>query len=213
MAASSSARATSRWRCGACASSRARACRADLDGTIEGTARNAGWLDLTLQPERRNRVKVLLFLDVGGSMDPHVEVCEQLFSAAKSEFRHLEHFYFHNCIYDHVWRDNLRRRTERVSTLELIRTYGPDWRVVIVGDAAMSPYELLEVAGSVEYNNDEPGLAWLGRLFEHFRHRIWFNPSLARGSTRGRRRSCGRWAEDVPADAGGRRGGIDALRK
>ena len=115
----------------------------DLDGTIEGTARNAGWLDVKLQPERRNRVKVLLFLDAGGSMDPHVEVCEQLFSAAKSEFRHLEPFYFHNCIYDHVWRDNRRRRSERTSTLDLLRTYGPDWRAVIVGDAAMSPYELL----------------------------------------------------------------------
>ena len=115
----------------------------DLDGTIEGTARNAGWLDLKLQPERRNRVKVLLFLDVGGSMDPHVEVCEQLFSAAKSEFRHLEHFYFHNCIYDHVWRDNLRRRTERVSTLELIREGTPRgmgellWRVSLPISAVM----------------------------------------------------------------------------
>ncbi len=152
----------------------------DLDGTIEGTARNAGWLDLKLQPERRNRVKVLLFLDVGGSMDPHVEVCEQLFSAAKSEFRHLEHFYFHNCVYDHVWRDNLRRRGERTPTLELIRTYGPDWRVVFVGDAAMSPYELLEAHGSVEYDNDEPGIAWLTRLFDHFRHKAWFNPEPPR---------------------------------
>src|SRR6185295_15624112 len=152
----------------------------DLDGTIEGTARNAGWLDLRLQPERRNRVKVLLFLDVGGSMDPHVEVCEQLFSAAKSEFRHLEHFYFHNCIYDHVWRDNYRRRSERTSTLQLIRTYGPDWRVVVVGDAAMSPYELTEVGGSVEYTNDEPGIGWLTRLFEHFRHKVWLNPEPSR---------------------------------
>jgi hypothetical protein len=152
----------------------------DMDGTIDGTARNAGWLDLRMQPERRNRVKVLLFLDVGGSMDPHVEVCEQLFSAAKSEFRHLEHFYFHNCIYDHVWRDNYRRRSERTSTLQLIRTYGPDWRVVVVGDAAMSPYELTEVGGSVEYTNDEPGIGWLGRLFEHFRHKVWLNPDPAR---------------------------------
>jgi uncharacterized protein with von Willebrand factor type A (vWA) domain len=133
-----------------------------------------------MQPERRNRVKVLLFLDVGGSMDPHVEVCEQLFSAAKSEFRHLEHFYFHNCIYDHVWRDNYRRRSERTSTLQLIRTYGPDWRVVVVGDAAMSPYELTEVGGSVEYTNDEPGIGWLTRLFEHFRHKVWLNPEPSR---------------------------------
>jgi uncharacterized protein with von Willebrand factor type A (vWA) domain len=152
----------------------------DLDGTIDGTARNAGWLDIHMQPERRNRVKVLLFLDVGGSMDPHVEVCEQLFSAAKSEFRHLEHFYFHNCIYDHVWRDNVRRRAERTSTLQLIRTYGPDWRVVVVGDAAMSPYELTETGGSVEYTNDEPGIAWLTRIFEHFRHKVWLNPEPPR---------------------------------
>src|SRR3954454_8034028 len=127
----------------------------DLDGTIEGTARNAGWLDLRMQPERRNRVKVLLFLDVGGSMDPHVDVCEELFSAAKSEFRHLEHFYFHNCIYDHVWRDGVRRRNERFSTLELLRTYGPDWKAIIVGDAAMNPYELTAIDGSAEYRNLE----------------------------------------------------------
>jgi uncharacterized protein with von Willebrand factor type A (vWA) domain len=152
----------------------------DLDGTIEGTARNAGWLDLRLQPERRNRVKVLLFLDVGGSMDPHVRACEELFSAAKSEFRHLEYFYFHNCIYDHLWRDNARRRNERISTLELIRTYGPDWRIIVVGDAAMSPYELVQEGGSVEYANDEPGIVWLTRLFEHFRHRIWWNPEPPR---------------------------------
>jgi len=152
----------------------------DLDGTIEGTARNAGWLDLHMQPERRNRVKVLLFFDIGGSMDPHVEVCEELFSAAKSEFRHLEYFYFHNCVYDHVWRDNARRRNERVPTLEVLRTYGPDWRLIVVGDAAMSPYELAEQGGSVEYANDEPGLAWLARVFEHFRHRIWWNPEPER---------------------------------
>jgi len=121
----------------------------DLDGTIEGTARNAGWLDLRMRPERRNRVKVLLFLDVGGSMDPHVTLCEELFSAARAEFRHLETFYFHNCIYDHVWKDNRRRRSERTGTLELIRTYGPDWKVIVVGDAAMSPYELTQVGGSV----------------------------------------------------------------
>ena len=152
----------------------------DLDGTIQGTARNAGWLDVHMQPERRNRVKVLLFFDIGGSMDPHVDACEELFSAAKSEFRHLEYFYFHNCIYDHVWRDNARRRNERVSTLEMLRTYGPDWRLIVVGDAAMSPYELSERGGSVEYANDEPGLVWLARIFEHFRHRIWWNPEPER---------------------------------
>ena len=152
----------------------------DLDGTIAGTARNAGWLDLKLQPERRNRVKVLLFLDVGGSMDPHVEACEELFSAAKSEFRHLEHFYFHNCIYDHVWRDNARRRNERYGTLELLRTYGPDWKVIIVGDAAMNPYELTAIDGSAEYRNLEPGIAWLTRIFEHYRKVVWWNPEPPR---------------------------------
>ena len=152
----------------------------DLDATIAGTARNAGWLDLKLQPERRNRVKVLLFLDVGGSMDPHVSVCEELFSAAKSEFRHLEYFYFHNCVYDRVWRDNFRRRNERIATLDLVRTYGADWRVIFVGDAAMSPYELTQPGGSIEYMNDEPGLAWLTRIFTHFRKVIWWNPEPAR---------------------------------
>jgi uncharacterized protein with von Willebrand factor type A (vWA) domain len=152
-----------------------------LDATIEGTAKNAGWLDLHLVPERRNRVKVLLFLDVGGSMDPHVQVCEELFSAAKSEFRHLEYFYFHNCVYDHVWRDNIRRRNERVATIDILHKYGPDWRLIFVGDAAMSPYELLQAGGSVEYSNDEPGIVWLKRLVEAFRHAIWLNPEPERG--------------------------------
>jgi uncharacterized protein with von Willebrand factor type A (vWA) domain len=188
----------------------------DLDGTIEGTARNAGWLDLHMQPERRNRVKVLLFFDIGGSMDPHVEVCEELFSAAKSEFRHLEYFYFHNCIYDHVWRDNARRRNERVPTLEVLRTYGPDWRLIVVGDAAMSPYELAEPGGSVEYANDEPGLAWLTRVFEHFRHRIWWNPEPERTweytrSTQMITSVLG--ARMFPLTLAGVARGIDALRK
>ncbi|MEO8848477.1 MAG: VWA domain-containing protein [Casimicrobiaceae bacterium] len=152
----------------------------DLDRTIEGTARNAGWLDVHMRPERRNRAKVLLFFDVGGSMDPHVATCEELFSAARTEFRHLEYFYFHNCIYDHVWRDNVRRRSDRVATLELLHTYGPDWRLIIVGDAAMSPYELAERGGSVESANDEPGSVWLARLCAHFRHRIWWNPEPER---------------------------------
>jgi uncharacterized protein with von Willebrand factor type A (vWA) domain len=152
----------------------------DLDGTIASTARNAGWLDLKLQPERRNRIKVLLFLDVGGSMDPHVDVCEELFSAARSEFRHLEHFYFHNCVYDHLWRDNERRRNERFSTLELLRTFGPDWKVIFVGDAAMSPYELTAIDGSAEYRNLEPGITWLVRIFEHFRRVVWWNPEPPR---------------------------------
>jgi len=152
----------------------------DMDGTIEGTAKNAGWLDLHLQPERRNRVKVLLFLDVGGSMDPHVQVCEELFSAARAEFRHLEYFYFHNCVYDRVWRDNGRRRNERKSTLEVLRTYGPDWKLIFVGDAAMNPYELTERGGSIEYDNDEAGIVWLKRMVDHFRRTILWNPEAQR---------------------------------
>ncbi|HTI45063.1 MAG TPA: VWA domain-containing protein [Casimicrobiaceae bacterium] len=188
----------------------------DLDGTIEGTARNAGWLDLRLQPERRNRVKVLLFLDVGGSMDPHVALCEELFSAARAEFWHLETFYFHNCIYDHVWKDNRRRRSERTGTLELIRTYGPDWKAIVVGDAAMSPYELTQVGGSVEYANDEPGIAWLARIFQHFRSVIWWNPEPARGweytrSTQMVLQALG--PRMFPLTLDGIAKGIDALRK
>jgi len=188
----------------------------DLDGTIDGTARNAGWLDLRLQPERRNRVKVLLFLDVGGSMDPHVALCEELFSAARAEFRHLETFYFHNCIYDHVWRDNRRRRTERTSTLDLIRTYGPDWKMIVVGDAAMSPYELTQVGGSVEYSNDEPGLTWMTRLFTHFRRVIWWNPEPRRGweytrSTQLVLQALGPRMHPLTLDGIGQ--GVDALRK
>jgi uncharacterized protein with von Willebrand factor type A (vWA) domain len=187
----------------------------DLPGTIEGTARNAGWLDLHMQPERRNRVKVLLFLDVGGSMDPHVRVCEELFSAAKSEFKHLTHFYFHNCVYDHVWRDNGRRRNERYSTLDLIRTYGPDWKVVLVGDAAMSPYELTQAGGSVEYMNDEPGIAWLSRIFDHFRRVVWWNPEPARSweYTRSTQIILGKLGPRMfPLTLSGIAQGIDALR-
>jgi uncharacterized protein with von Willebrand factor type A (vWA) domain len=153
----------------------------DLEGTIHGTAKNAGYLDLHLQAERRNRVKVLLFLDVGGSMDPHVRVCEELFSATRTEFRHLEHFYFHNCVYDHVWRDNARRRFDRVATWDILHKYGPDWKVIFVGDAAMSPYELHEAGGSVEYMNEEPGVVWLKRIADHFRRVIWWNPEPQRG--------------------------------
>jgi len=109
-----------------------------------------------------------------------VEICEQLFSAAKSEFRHLEYFYFHNCVYDRVWRDNRRRGTERVSTLELLRTYGPDWKLIFVGDAAMSPYEITQEGGSVEYSNDEPGATWLKRLIDHYRRVVWWNPEPER---------------------------------
>ena len=188
----------------------------DLDGTIAGTARNAGLLDIRLQPERRNRVKVLLFLDVGGSMDPHVRVCEELFSAARAEFRHLESFYFHNCVYEHVWRDNARRRAERFGVLELIRTYGPDWRVIFVGDASMSPYELTQPGGSVEYTNDEPGIDWLARVFGHFRRVIWLNPEPPRAweytrSTQMILQSLG--SRMFPLTLAGLAEGIEALRK
>ncbi|NBX43955.1 MAG: VWA domain-containing protein [Gammaproteobacteria bacterium] len=148
----------------------------DLDGTIEATARNAGWLDLKLRPERRNAVKVLLLLDVGGSMDEHVRGVEALFSAARSEFRHLESFYFHNFIYEYLWKDNRRRQRERSSTLELMRRFNSDYRVIIVGDASMSPYEILQPGGSVEHWNEESGEVWLKRVSAHFPHLIWLNP-------------------------------------
>jgi hypothetical protein len=148
----------------------------DLDGTLAGTARNAGLLDIQLRPERHNAVKVLLLLDIGGSMDDHVRVCEELFSAARSEFKHIEHYYFHNCVYESVWRSNARRRSERTSTLDLIHRLPPDWRLIIVGDAAMAPYEITHVHGSVEHDNAEAGAAWLQRLFAHFRRAVWINP-------------------------------------
>ena len=148
----------------------------DLEGTIDATARNAGLLDLKLVPERHNAVKVLLFLDVGGSMDDHVRICEELFSAARSEFKHLLHFYFHNCIYDSVWRDSRRRQIEQTPTIELIRTYDASWRVVLVGDASMSPYEIEKEGGSVERWNDEPGETWLRRLLDAYPKAVWLNP-------------------------------------
>jgi uncharacterized protein with von Willebrand factor type A (vWA) domain len=148
----------------------------DLDGTLAGTARNAGLLDIQLRPERHNAVKVLLLLDIGGSMDDHVRVCEELFSAARSEFKHIEHYYFHNCVYESLWRSNARRRSERTPTFDLIHRLPPDWRLVIVGDAAMAPYEITHVHGSVEHDNAEAGAAWLQRLFAHFRRAVWINP-------------------------------------
>jgi uncharacterized protein len=148
----------------------------DLDGTIEATARNAGYLDLKLVAERRNAMKVLLLLDVGGSMDPYVRLCEELFSAARAEFRHLRHFYFHNCVYESLWIDNRRRHSERMPTYELLRTYGPDYRLIIVGDATMSPYEITQPGGSVEHWNEEAGSLWLRRLVSAFPHAAWLNP-------------------------------------
>jgi uncharacterized protein with von Willebrand factor type A (vWA) domain len=148
----------------------------DLDGTITGTARNAGWLDLHMRPERHNAVKVLLFLDIGGSMDDHIRVCEELFSACRSEFKHLEYYYFHNCVYDSVWKDNHRRHHERIATLDVLHKYGNDYKLIFVGDATMSPYEIMQPGGSVEYNNAEPGAVWLRRLTDTWPHAIWLNP-------------------------------------
>jgi uncharacterized protein with von Willebrand factor type A (vWA) domain len=147
----------------------------DLDETIHETA-HKGYLDVKLRPERRNAVKVLLFLDVGGSMDWHVEQAEELFSAARAEFKHFEHFYFHNCLYERVWKENRRRFHEITPTQDVIRTYPSDYRVVFVGDASMSPYEIAMPGGSVEHWNEEPGEVWLTRLLAHFPKAVWLNP-------------------------------------
>ncbi|ODU57950.1 MAG: VWA domain-containing protein [Acetobacteraceae bacterium SCN 69-10] len=148
----------------------------DIPDTIASTARNAGHLDLKMVPERHNTIKVLLFLDIGGSMDEHVRVCEELFSAARGEFKHLKYFYFHNCPYEYLWKTNRRRRDNLVPTLEVLRTYGPDYKAIFVGDASMSPYEVSHAGGSVEHWNEEPGSAWIGRLTGHFRRSAWLNP-------------------------------------
>jgi uncharacterized protein with von Willebrand factor type A (vWA) domain len=148
----------------------------DLPDTIRSTANNAGSLDLKMVPERHNRVKVLLLLDIGGSMDDHVRECAELFSAARAEFKHMEHFYFHNCPYERLWRDNRRRQGSTVPTWDVLRTYGPDYKLILVGDAAMSPYEIAQPGGSVEHWNEEPGSAWMGRLLGHFRRSAWLNP-------------------------------------
>ena len=148
----------------------------DLDGTIDATARNAGLLDLKLVAERRNAVKVLLFLDVGGSMDDHVRICEELFSAARSEFKHLVHFYFHNFLYEHVWQDNRRRAAAMTATNQVLRTYARDYRVILVGDATMSPYEILQPGGSIDHWNKEAGAVWMQRLCATFPRLVWLNP-------------------------------------
>ena len=149
----------------------------DLDGTIDATARNAGLLDIKLVPERRNAVKLLLLLDVGGSMDPHIKVCEELFSAARAEFKHLEYFYFHNFPYERVWKDNRRRFSVVTDTWTLLRTFNPDYRVVFVGDATMSPYEIEQPGGSVEHWNEEPGAVWINRFATLYDKLIWINPT------------------------------------
>jgi hypothetical protein len=148
----------------------------DLDDTIHSTAANAGMLDIKMRPERHNQVKVLLLMDVGGSMDDHIKRVEELFSAAKTEFKHLEHYYFHNCLYDYVWKNNRRRHAEKHDTMDIIRKYSSDYKLIFVGDATMSPYEILSPGGSVEYNNDEAGAVWINRILDHFHHNVWLNP-------------------------------------
>jgi uncharacterized protein with von Willebrand factor type A (vWA) domain len=147
----------------------------DLPDTIHSTAKK-GWLDIKMVPERHNAVKVLLFLDVGGSMDPHIKVMEELFSAARTEFKHLEYFYFHNCLYERVWKDNRRRRAETTPTWDVLHKYPADYKVVFVGDASMSPYEIVHPGGSVEHINEEPGLVWMQRLLGVYEKAVWLNP-------------------------------------
>ncbi|HEY5673338.1 MAG TPA: VWA domain-containing protein [Malonomonas sp.] len=149
----------------------------DMPGTIRATAHNAGYLDLKLVPKLHNKIKVLLFFDVGGSMDEHIKICEELFSAARTEFKQLEYFYFHNFVYESVWRDNQRYRAERIALWDVIHTYGPDYKLIFVGDAAMSPYEISMVGGSVEHMNDEAGYVWGQRLLDAYKDAIWLNPT------------------------------------
>ncbi len=148
----------------------------DLDDTVRSTARKAGWLDIKMVPERHNNVKVLLFLDVGGSMDDHIELCQQLFSAARTEFKHLEYFYFHNFLYERVWKDNHRRGTDRIPTWDVMHKYPHDYKVIFVGDATMSPYEITYPGGSVEHSNPEPGALWMQRMLSIYKDMIWLNP-------------------------------------
>ncbi len=148
----------------------------DLQGTIEHTARDGGLLNIRMRPERRNTVKLLILFDIGGSMDAHIEECQALFSACRSEFKHLEYYYFHNFIYESVWKNNLRRTSERTPTYDLLHTYGSDWKVIFVGDASMAPYEVSHAGGSVEHWNDEPGYLWMQRFMQHFDRLVWLNP-------------------------------------
>ena len=149
----------------------------DIDDTIRATAHNGGMLDIKMRPERKNTVKVLTFFDIGGSMDAHVKVCEELFSASKTEFKHQESFYFHNFLYESLWKDNKRRTNERVPTWDLLRKYGRDYKIVIVGDATMAPYEITHAGGSVEHWNEEPGALWIKRFTEIFDKVVWINPT------------------------------------
>jgi uncharacterized protein with von Willebrand factor type A (vWA) domain len=149
----------------------------DLPTTIQKTSKNAGYLDIEMQPAKKNRVKVLLFFDVGGSMDPYIELCEQIFSAAKSELKHLEFFYFHNCVYESLWKDNNMRNNDRIPTFDILHKFNQDYRIIFVGDATMSPYELTALGGSVEHYNDESGIIWLQRFVQKFPNIVWLNPS------------------------------------
>ena len=148
----------------------------DMDGTIKSTAKNAGYLDIHMVTERSNTVKVLVLFDVGGSMDPYIKLCEELFSAIKTEFKHLEYYYFHNCIYESVWKDNLRRSQERFLVQDMINKYSSDYKVIVVGDATMAPYEITNPGGSIEHWNEEAGHVWIKRLSEHFDNMAWLNP-------------------------------------
>ena len=148
----------------------------DLDETISKTAANAGYLDIKMRPERHNNVKVLLLMDVGGTMDEHIARVEELFSATKTEFKHLEFYYFHNCVYDFMWKNNRRRFSEKFATWDIIRKYNKDYKLIFVGDATMSPYEILQPGGSVEYNNEEAGAQWMQRLINAFPKYAWINP-------------------------------------
>jgi uncharacterized protein len=148
----------------------------DLDDTIRSTAANAGWLDIKMVPERHNNVKVLLLMDVGGTMDEHIHRVEEMFSAAKTEFKHLEFYYFHNCVYDFMWKNNRRRFAEKFATQDILRKYNKDYKLIFIGDATMSPYEILQPGGSVEYNNEEAGVEWLQRLTQAFPKFAWINP-------------------------------------
>ena len=150
----------------------------DMPVTISSTARNAGLLDIHMVQERHNAVKVLMFFDVGGSMDAHIKECEELFSAVHTEFKHLEYFYFHNCVYEGVWKDNKRRDREVIPIQDIIHKYGQDYKLIFVGDATMGPYEITYPGGSVEHWNEEPGAVWMQRLLSHFKHAIWLNPQL-----------------------------------
>jgi uncharacterized protein with von Willebrand factor type A (vWA) domain len=151
----------------------------DIDGTIQGTA-HKGYLDVVMRPERRNTIKVLLFFDIGGSMDSHIKLCEELFSAAKTEFKTMEFFYFHNCLYEEVWKDNRRRATEKLNTWDILHKYGNDYKVIFVGDAMMSLYEVTYPGGSVEHWNEEPGAVWMDRVVKTYPHVVWLNPTAER---------------------------------